>query len=129
MILISDGGDNKSRYKRSEVLDFLKESDTKIYGIGLQDPQSIGYYVITSLTNLSGGRAFFSDPAFSNPAELDYYINLIHAELRNQYLLGYTPSNRARDGKWREIRVKLDPPEGFPKLSMRVRKGYYAPRN
>jgi Ca-activated chloride channel family protein len=124
LILISDGGENKSRYKRAEVLEFLKESDIKIYGIGLQTPESFGYYVITSLTDLSGGRAFFSDIS-----EVDYYINLIHAELRNQYLVGYVPNNRARDGKWREIRVKLDPPEGLPKLSIRARKGYYAPKN
>jgi Ca-activated chloride channel homolog len=124
LILISDGGDNKSRYKRNEVLDFLKESDVMIYGIGLQGVETFGYYVISSLTSLTGGRAFFSEPV-----ELEYYINLIHAELRNQYLLGYVPTSNTHDGKWRQIRVKLDAPAGFPKLSIRAKRGYYAPRN
>jgi Ca-activated chloride channel homolog len=124
LILISDGGDNKSRYKRNEVLEFLKESDVMIYGIGLQSPETFGYYVITSLTSLTGGRAFFSEPV-----ELEYYINLIHAELRNQYLLGYVPTHKTHDGKWRQIRVKLDAPEGLPKMSIRAKKGYYAPKN
>jgi Ca-activated chloride channel family protein len=60
---------------------------------------------------------------------LDYFVDLIHTELRNQYLLGYAPTNRARDGKWRQVTVKLDAPRGFPKLSVRAKKGYFAPPN
>jgi len=74
---------------------------------------------------LTGGRAFFPN----NFNELDYYIDLIHAELRNQYIVGYAPSNKNRDGKWRRIKVKLEPPEGLPKLIVHAKEGYYAPKN
>ena len=74
---------------------------------------------------MTGGRAFF--PASFN--DLDYYIDLIHAELRNQYILGYIPTSKARDGRWHKIQVRLDPPEGLPKLLVRTREGYYAAKN
>jgi Ca-activated chloride channel family protein len=74
--------------------------------------------------NITGGRAFFPN----NFNELDYYIDLIHAELRSQYVLGYMPANIAHDGKWRRIRVKLDAPQGLPKLILHAREGYYAPK-
>lgn len=60
---------------------------------------------------------------------MDYYIDLVHAELRNQYVIGYVPTNKNHDGKWRKIRVKLDPPEGLPKLIVHAKEGYYAPKN
>ena len=74
---------------------------------------------------MTGGRAFF--PGSFN--ELDYYIDLIHAELRNQYVLGYVPTNKIRDGKWRRIHVKLEAPQGLPRLLVHAKEGYYAPRN
>ena len=80
---------------------------------------------INEIVAMTGGRAFF--PRSFN--ELDYYIDLIHAELRNQYLLGYTPSNKKHDGKWRRIQVKLEVPEGLPQLVVHTREGYYAPKN
>ena len=67
--------------------------------------------------------------SINNFNELDYYIDLIHAELRNQYLIGYTPTNKVHDGKWRKIQVKLDPPEGLPKLTVHTKEGYNAPKN
>ena len=60
--------------------------------------------------------------------QLDYFVDLIHTELRNQYVLGYLPSNRDYNGEWRKIQVKLDPPEGLPRLIVRTKKGYFAPR-
>jgi len=73
---------------------------------------------------LTGGRAFFPN-SFN---ELDYYIDLIHSELRNQYLLGYVPSNKIHDGRWRKIKIKLDPPAGLPRLLVHSKEGYYAPK-
>lgn len=80
--------------------------------------------MIEALSDLSGGRAFFPE----NLNELEYYCQLVHEELRSQYVLGYFPQNRKRDGKWRKIKVKVTPPEGLPKLRVRAREGYYAPR-
>ncbi len=125
LILITDGEDNSSRYSLSEVREFAKESDVQIYGIGEEGKLGYGRFEIQNIVNLTGGRSFFPN----NFNELDYYIDLIHAELRNQYVLGYAPTNKAHDGKWRRIRVKLDAPKGLPKLVVHAREGYYAPKN
>ena len=125
LILITDGEDNSSRYRTGEVREFCKESGVQIYAIGLAGPEGYGGGILRQLAKDTGGRVFFPD-GFSG---LDYFIDLIHTELRNQYLLGYAPTNRARDGKWRQVTVKLDAPRGFPKLSVRAKKGYFAPPN
>jgi Ca-activated chloride channel homolog len=125
LILVTDGEDNSSRYSFSEVREFAKESDVQIYGIGQEGNLNYGRLEITNIVSLTGGRAFF--PRSFN--ELDYYIDLIHSELRNQYLLGYSPTNKTHDGKWRRIRVMLDPPKGLPKLTIHAREGYYAPKS
>lgn len=125
LILITDGEDNSSRYAISEVREFAKESDVQIYAVGEQGLLGYGRSLIQGVVSLTGGRAFFPN----NFNELDYYIDLIHAELRNQYVLGYNPTNTAHDGKWRKVQVKLDPPEGLPKLSVHTKEGYYAAKN
>ncbi len=125
LILITDGEDNSSRYSISEVREFAKESDVQIYAVGEQGTLGYGRSLIQGIVSLTGGRAFFPN----NFNELDYYIDLIHAELRHQYVLGYNPTNKTHDGKWRRIQVKLDPPEGLPKLSVHAREGYYAAKN
>ncbi len=125
LILITDGEDNSSRYSVAEVREFAKESDVQIYAIGEEGKLGYGRSEIQNIVGLSGGRAFFPN----NFNELDYYIDLIHAELRNQYVLGYMPTNKIHDGKWRKIRVKLEPPEGLPKLLVHAKEGYYAPKN
>jgi Ca-activated chloride channel family protein len=125
LILITDGEDNSSRYTPSEVREFAKESDVQIYGIGEEGKLGYGRYEIQNIVNLTGGRSFFPN----NFNELDYYIDLVHAELRNQYVLGYVPTNKVHDGKWRRIRVKLDAPEGLPKLIVHAKEGYYAPKS
>ena len=125
LILITDGEDNSSRYSPSEVKELARESGIQIYAVGEQGLLGYGQFDIEEIVQMTGGRAFF--PSSFN--DLDYYIDLIHEELRNQYILGYIPVNKARDGKWRKIEVKLDAPEGLPKLIVRTREGYYAPKN
>ncbi len=124
LILITDGEDNSSRYSSGEVREFAKESDVQIYAIGEEGKLGYGRSEIQNIVAMTGGRAFFPN----NFNELDYYIDLIHAELRNQYVLGYVPTNSVHDGKWRRIRVKLEPPEGLPKLIVHAKEGYYAPK-
>jgi len=125
LILITDGEDNSSRYSITEVREFAKESDVQIYAVGEQGELGYGRSLIQNIVGLTGGRAYF--PLSFN--ELDYYIELIHAELRNQYVLGYSPTNKIHDGKWRKIQVKLDPPAGLPRLIVHAREGYYAAKN
>jgi len=124
LILITDGEDNSSRYSHAEVRDFVKESDVQIYAIGEEGKLGYGRNHIRGIVSLTGGRSFF--PTTFN--ELDYYIDLIHSELRHQYILGYEPTNKIHDGKYRKLKVSLDAPEGLPKLSVYAREGYYAPK-
>ena len=124
LVLITDGEDNSSRYTSVELREFAKESNVQVYGIGEQGTLGYGFAEIQHIVNLTGGRAFFPN-SFN---DLDYYIDLIHSELRNQYLVGYSPTNSVHDGKWRKITVRLDAPPGLPKLAVRAREGYYAPK-
>jgi Ca-activated chloride channel family protein len=124
LIIITDGEDNSSRYTFSEVKDFARESDAQIYVIGERGDLGYGRGIINEIVRLSGGRAFFP----SSFKQLDYYCDLIHTELRNQYVLGYISTDQSNDGKWRKIRVRLNPPEGLPRLSVRSKEGYFAPQ-
>jgi Ca-activated chloride channel family protein len=74
------------------------------------------------ITDLTGGRAFSVD----NPNDLADVATKIGIELRNQYVLGYRPTNPAYDGKWHKIHVKLTPPKGLPPLRVYAKTGYYA---
>jgi Ca-activated chloride channel homolog len=125
LIVITDGEDNSSRYSPSEVREFAKESDVQIYAIGEEGKLGYGRTEIQGLVSMTGGRTFFPN----NFNELDYYIDLVHAELRTQYVLGYVPTNKAHDGKWRRIKVQLEAPQGLPKLIVHAKEGYYASKN
>ncbi len=124
LIVITDGENNASRYTFREVREYAKESDVQIYIIGERGEQGYGRSIISEIVSLTGGRAFFPH----NFKQLDYYIDLIHTELRHQYVLGYVPLNQEFRGEWRELRVELNPPEGMPRLSIRAREGYYSPK-
>lgn len=124
LIVITDGEDNTSRYTFREVKDFVKESETQIYVIGERGELGYGRGVINEIVRLTGGRAFFPH----NFKQLDYFVDLIHTELRNQYVLGYIPLSKEFDGEWRKLKIRLNPPEGLPKLNVRAREGYFAPK-
>lgn len=124
LIVITDGEDNSSRYTFSDVKEFAKESDAQIYVIGEKGDQGYGRAIISEVVSLTGGRAFFPNSLKT----LDYYCDLIHTELRNQYVLGYVPTNSSFDGRWRKIKVQLQPPEGLPRLNVHSREGYFSPK-
>ena len=129
LLIISDGGDNHSRYTENEIKSVVKEADVMIYAIGIYDryasaiEERLGPELLTDITELTGGRAFTID----NPNDLGDVATKIGVELRNQYVLGYRPSKVVHDGKWRKIKVKLLPPKGLPPLRVYARTGYYAP--
>jgi Ca-activated chloride channel family protein len=129
LLIISDGGDNHSRYTENEIKSLVKEADVMIYAIGIYDryasavEERLGPQLLSDITELTGGRAFTID----NPNDLADVATKIGVELRNQYVLGYRPSKIVRDGKWRKIKVKLLPPKGLPPLKVYARTGYYAP--
>jgi len=129
LLIISDGGDNRSRYTENEIKSMVKEADVQIYAIGIfdQSPRSdeerYGPQLLSEVTEVTGGRTFTVD----NPNELTEVAGKIGVELRNQYVLGYRPTKPARDGRWRKLRVKLNTPKGLPQLSVYAKTGYYAP--
>jgi len=130
LLIISDGGDNHSRYSETDVRKYLKEADVQLYAIGIFDQgefktveEKEGPELLTELTELTGGRTF----SVANLSDLPDVASKISMELRNQYVLGYRPSDRARDGRWRKIKVRLRPPKGLPPLQVFARTGYFAP--
>ncbi|HXE62742.1 MAG TPA: VWA domain-containing protein [Bryobacteraceae bacterium] len=134
LIVISDGGDNSSRYTATEVRNLVREADVQIYGIGIYEsgaargrtPEELsGPEMLRDLSEPTGGRHFVVD----NLADLPDVAAKIGIELRNQYVVGYSPSNEARDGKYRKIQVKLIQPRGLPTLHAFWRTGRFAPTN
>jgi Ca-activated chloride channel family protein len=129
LLIVSDGGDNNSRYTENELRSQVRESDVEIYSIGIFDPyaptaeERAGPELLNELSEQTGGRLFRVD----NLAEMDDIAEKVSAELRNQYVIGFRPWNLTRDGKWRKVKVKLNPPAGLPPLTVHARTGYYAP--
>jgi len=129
LLIISDGGDNHSRYTEHEIRSMVKEADVQIYAIGVftsgatQQEEIAGPALLTDISEVTGGRMF----TINNPNELADVATKIGIELRNQYVLGYRPTNKTKDGHWRKIKVKLIPPKGLPHLNVYSKTGYYAP--
>ena len=132
LLILSDGGDNHSRYNENDIKRLVREADTQLYAIGIYDP--LGYRnrtpeelngpsLLAEITELTGGRVF----AVEHLNDLPDIASKIGMELRNQYVLGYRPSNHIHDARWRKIKVKLRPPKGLPPLSVYAKTGYYAP--
>lgn len=132
ILVISDGGDNSSRYTETEVKNAVREADVQIYAIGIFEPiasrgrtaeEMSGPGMLAEMAEQTGGRHF----AVDNLAELPDVAAKIGIELRNQYVLGYSPKNTARDGKYRRVLVRLVKTTGLPPLKAMFRTGYYAP--
>jgi VWFA-related protein len=132
LLLISDGGDNASRYTESEVRNLLREADAQLYAMGVFEPvgarsrtaeELAGPGLLSELASMTGGRHF----PVENLNDLPDIAAKIGIELRNQYVLGYTSKNQTRDGKYRRVTVKLNQPRGLPPLKALYRQGYYAP--
>ena len=132
LLILSDGGDNHSRYSESDIKRLVREADTQLYAIGIFDP--LGYRnrtpeelngpsLLSEITEMTGGRVF----AVERLEDLPDIATKISMELRNQYVLGYRPSNKAHDARWRKIKIKLRAPRGLPPLNVYAKSGYYAP--
>jgi Ca-activated chloride channel family protein len=115
LLVLTDGMENRSRYRLSDLKNAVKETDVRIYGM---DRVEVEFYGLDDLADITGGRVFRS----SSPCKE------LAADLRNQYVIGYRPTNRAADGTWRTIQVKLNTQKlpGMSGLSVRARKGYTA---
>jgi Ca-activated chloride channel family protein len=132
LLIISDGGDNNSRYTEKDIKRLVREADTQLYSIGIfeafeyrsRTPEELnGPTLLNEITELTGGRSF----TVEDLNELPDIAAKIGAELRNQYILGYRPSNKTHDARWRKIKIKLRAPKGLPPLNVHAKTGYYAP--
>jgi len=132
LVVVSDGGDNNSRYTATDIKDIVKEADTQIYAMGVFEPnffpslaaeQVSGPRLLAQIADQTGGRAFGA----SEFSQLPGIAEKIAIELRNQYVLAYSPTNSERDGKYRKVEVKMHQQKGLPALKARWRLGYYAP--
>lgn len=131
LLIFSDGGDNHSRHSRREIKQLVREADVQLYAIGFYDPLGYPYKtleeihgpsLLEEITEMTGGQVYPGGHLEDLPA----IAAKIGAELRNQYVLGYTPSNHLYDGQWRKIKVRLRPPRGVPPLLVHAKTGYYA---
>jgi Ca-activated chloride channel family protein len=129
LLIISDGGDNRSRYTEGELRRVVRESDVQIYSIGIFDQyaptteEQLGPLLLTDVCEMTGGRLF----RVLDVGDLSDIAARISAELRNEYVIGYKPSEVKKDGNWRKLKVRLVPPAGLPPLTVHNRQGYYAP--
>ena len=132
LLVISDGGDNSSRYTETEIRNAVREGDVQIFAIGIFESmanrgrtpeEAAGPGLLNELSEQTGGHEYVVE----NIADLPDIAAKIGTELRNEYILGYTPKNRERDGKYRRVQVKLNQPRGLPPLKATFRLGYYAP--
>jgi VWFA-related protein len=134
ILIVSDGGDNNSRYSEREVKARLREADVQVYALGIMEPiasrfgspeEMFGPALLGQLAQQTGGQAF----EVGNIDEMPLIASKVAAALRNQYVLGYVPDAGMRDGKYHRVQVKLDRPKGTPPLHVSFRNGYFAPAN
>jgi Ca-activated chloride channel homolog len=128
LLILSDGGDNHSRYTEHDIKNAIRESDVTIYAVGTYErfattqEEALGPELLTDLALMTGGQAF----ALSNANEMPQVAQTIGSQLRHQYVLAYSPQAAPRDGRWHKISVKLRLPKKFPFLHVDARQGYYA---
>jgi Ca-activated chloride channel family protein len=132
LLLISDGGDNHSRYTAEDIASVVRDADVQVYAIGVFEPdfkigrtkeEKSGPQLLAEIANQTGGRAY---PARSLD-DLPALAGKVGIELRNQYVLGYSPTNKERDGTYRKVEVKVTTPPGLPAIKAAWRLGYTAP--
>lgn len=131
LLLISDGGENSSKYTQEQVNDAIQNADVQVYAMGVFDPLAklsllagaiSGPAFLAKLCEQTGGRVY----AAGNYAALPTVARRIGVELRNQYVLAYSPAKHERNGEYRKVDVKVTAPPGLPDIKARWRTGYYA---
>jgi Ca-activated chloride channel family protein len=121
LIVVSDGGDNASNLRFPQLLTMVQQSEAIVYTIGIFDEydRDRNPGVLKQLARISGGEAFFPQEA----ADTTDVLHAVSRDIRNQYTIGYVPSNEKRDGAFRSVRVKVIAPHAG-RFTVRTRKGY-----
>lgn len=127
IVLLTDGDDTKSKIKKQDVIDFAVRSNVVIYSIGIRDagfPEGkLDADALRKVSDRTGGRAFFP----LQPSDLQTSFAQIDQELRSQYLIAYSPTNKDRDGSYRRVRIEVVSPDlRKNKPQLLYRQGYYA---
>ncbi|HEV7682717.1 MAG TPA: VWA domain-containing protein [Pyrinomonadaceae bacterium] len=125
IILLTDGQDTTSRVLRSEAINRALEAETVIYAIGIGDKKygGVDQSALNKVATATGGRAFFP----KRDTDLTNAFAEIEQELRSQYLIAYSPSNKNRDGSYRQMQIEITNPElQKEQLKFRHRPGYFA---
>ena len=129
LLLITDGDENDSRYTFREVRDSLAESGTIVYSVCILDPIRLTgkagmrvQDILNGLSGATGGKAFYP----RSESEMVDDFERIALELRHLYSIGYRPKDFTADGRWHSVKVKVAPPAGYPRVSVRSRRGYNA---
>jgi Ca-activated chloride channel homolog len=125
IILLTDGEDTSSRKKMSEAIERAVKSDVVIYAIGIGDREMYGINegALKKVAERTGGRAFFPD----DETELRAAFTQIQLELRSQFLVAYSPTNKNRDGSFRKVQIEiLNPDMRKQNLRLNYRQGYFA---
>jgi VWFA-related protein len=125
IILLTDGRDTTSRLKASEAIDGALDAETVIYAIGIGDSkyEGVDRDVLRGIAERTGGRAFFP----KKDVDLKSVFTEIEQELRTQYLIAYSSTNKNRNGAYRQIRIEVtNPLLQAEQLKLRYRPGYFA---
>lgn len=131
ILILSDGGDNRSRYTETEIKSAMREADVQVYALGIFDPdgrpkktpeERNGPRLLADIAEQTGGRHF----PVRNLDDLPALCERIGMELRNQYVLGYYSSSAVEDGRYRHVKVTVTAPADMPPLRAHSRQGYYA---
>ena len=126
LVIFTDGADTSSSRGWEDTLRLLRASDVTVYPVGFLSnrgsPRLLLRSKLAEMARLTGGRAVFP----TTMKALDSMYAAIAAEIHGQYVIGYVPTNAARDGTWREVEINLRRPSS-ERLQVRTREGYFAP--
>jgi VWFA-related protein len=118
LLVLSDGEDNNSRYSESELVNLVRESDVRVYAIGIFRQTRC----LERMAAETGGRMIWVHKL----SDLRDAVGKLSLAMRNSYLLSYFSKNPPADGKYRKVKVEVQQPEGAAPLRVNWRHGYYA---
>lgn len=124
IILLTDGEDTISQVKMHDAIERAQKADALVYSIGIGDSYNFGVNegALRKIAEQTGGRAYFPH----SERELRDAFAQIQRDLREQYLVAYSPTNKAHDGSYRRIQIELLNPELRKALKLNYRVGYFA---
>jgi Ca-activated chloride channel family protein len=128
LVVVSDGGDNNSRYTLRELTQLAAEADVEIFNICLYEKpetpeEADGPELLGKLSQASGGITYMIDDV----KQMRTIFGKVGVTLHNQYVLGIYPPENAPCGKYRKLTVKVLVPAGLPRLKVYSRNGYFVP--